>query len=64
MTEALNYTAPGLPDHPVMVITTPAILNAARTHFNCPDMVGVELENGGPLGTTASHWVQPLALWR
>ena len=32
----------------------------ARTYFNCPTLVGVELENQGGTGTMISHWEKRL----
>ena len=28
----------------------------ARIHYDCPDIHGVELENGGGEGTASAHW--------
>jgi hypothetical protein len=38
------------------IIVSPKALDAARKHFNCPDMKGIELENQGGEGTLGSHW--------
>jgi leishmanolysin len=38
------------------LIITPKVLEAARRHFNCSDLIGVELENQGGSGTAGSHW--------
>ena len=37
-------------------IITPKVVAAARKHFNCPTLDGVELENQGGSGTAGSHW--------
>lgn len=37
-------------------IITPRVVQAARKHFNCEKIIGVELENQGGSGTTGSHW--------
>lgn len=37
-------------------ITTPAVRSFVRSHFNCPTMVGAQLEDGGGAGTSGSHW--------
>jgi hypothetical protein len=38
------------------MIITPKVVEAARRHFNCSDLIGVELENQGGTGTAGSHW--------
>jgi hypothetical protein len=38
------------------IIVSPKALEAARKHFNCPDLKGIELENQGGQGTLGSHW--------
>ena len=30
----------------------------ARIHFDCPSIIGVEIENQGGGGTASSHWEQ------
>jgi hypothetical protein len=56
VTTIVTYTSPGLPDHNVTMIVTPKVLEVATQYYGCDSMVGVELENGGSAGTTASHW--------
>ena len=34
----------------------PEVLNYAKTFYNCPNLVGIPLENDGGEGTTGSHW--------
>ena len=34
----------------------PALLAYARTYFNCPNVVGVEMEDEGGAGSAGSHW--------
>jgi hypothetical protein len=38
------------------MIITPKVVEAAKKHFNCDDVQGVELENQGGQGTENSHW--------
>jgi hypothetical protein len=38
------------------LIKSPKVLAAAKKHFNCDSMVGLELENQGGEGTAGSHW--------
>lgn len=38
------------------LIKTPKVLEAAKKHFNCNSLKGVELENQGGAGTVGSHW--------
>ena len=38
------------------LITSPNVLKAAKKHFGCSDIEGIELENQGGTGTTGSHW--------
>jgi hypothetical protein len=35
---------------------SPKVLEAAKKHFNCQDVDGVEYENQGGLGTAGEHW--------
>jgi hypothetical protein len=44
------------------LINTPKVLATARKHFNCPNVVGVELENQGGEGTVGSHWEERVML--
>mmetsp|Transcript_6768 Transcript_6768/g.9851 ORF Transcript_6768/g.9851 Transcript_6768/m.9851 type:complete len:1041 (-) Transcript_6768:35-3157(-) len=44
--------------HTLQKLVLPTVLEKARTHFNCPTLNGVELENGGGSGTAGSHWEQ------
>ena len=37
-------------------IILPEVVNYARTYFNCPNIQGVPLENGGGEGSAGSHW--------
>jgi hypothetical protein len=37
-------------------IITPKVLAAAKKHYNCENITGVELENQGGQGTVSSHW--------
>lgn len=39
----------------VRMIKTPTVLEIARTHFNCPTLQGIELEDMDG-GSTGSHW--------
>ena len=38
------------------LITSPNVLKAAKKHFGCSDIEGIELENQGGSGTSGSHW--------
>lgn len=38
------------------LLAYPKTLAAAKNHFNCSSLLGVELENQGGSGTAASHW--------
>jgi hypothetical protein len=38
------------------IIISPKALAAARKHFNCSTMQGIELEDQGGVGTAGSHW--------
>ena len=43
----------------VAKITTPRVLAAVRAHFNCPIMLGAEIEGENPtglLGSAGAHW--------
>lgn len=44
------------------IIVSPKALEAARKHFNCPELRGIELENQGGLGTIGSHWESRIML--
>lgn len=37
-------------------IRSPNVLAHAREYFNCPDMDGVPVEDGGGSGSAGSHW--------
>jgi leishmanolysin len=37
-------------------IITPKVIEAAKKHYNCDSIDGVELENQGGSGTSGSHW--------
>jgi len=52
----LNRTDGDLPPHPVSLIATPKLTEAARNYFNCPSLEGLELEDQGGAGTAGSHW--------
>ncbi|GAA54636.1 leishmanolysin-like peptidase, partial [Clonorchis sinensis] len=41
---------------PVWTLKTPHVLEYAKTHFNCPTLDGVDLENEGGSGTAISHF--------
>jgi len=43
-------------DLPKKMIVTPKVVNAARKHFGCNNLEGVELEDQGGEGTKNSHW--------
>lgn len=38
------------------MIITPKVVAAAKKHFNCSEVTGVELEDLGGAGTAGSHW--------
>ena len=38
------------------LITSPNVLNAAKKHFGCSKIEGIELENQGESGTIGAHW--------
>ncbi|KAH9601596.1 Peptidase M8 [Trypanosoma melophagium] len=40
----------------VRLVTTPAVVSAARNHLNCATLDGVELEDEGGSGTAWTHW--------
>jgi hypothetical protein len=40
----------------IKYITTPKVVEKARAHFNCQDLIGVPLEFNGGAGTAGSHW--------
>ncbi|CAL8069022.1 unnamed protein product [Calicophoron daubneyi] len=46
----------------IKVLRTPALLAAAREHFNCPTLDGVDLENQGGPGTSSSHFEKRLTV--
>lgn len=39
-----------------LVIKTPKVVQAAKRHFGCDSITGVELENQGGEGTVGNHW--------
>ncbi|XP_064398693.1 leishmanolysin-like peptidase isoform X2 [Halichondria panicea] len=49
-------TRNGLVEHNVSLLITPNAVEQARIHYDCPDIHGVELENGGGEGTASAHW--------
>lgn len=44
----------------VQLVQTPRVLRAARQHFGCPTLDGVEIEDMGGSGTAGSHWKKRL----
>lgn len=38
------------------MIITPKVVSAARKHFGCSSLQGIELEDQGGMGTALSHW--------
>lgn len=46
---------PGLQKE-VKIVKTPRVLEAARHHFGCDTLDGVEIEDMGGSGTAGSHW--------
>jgi hypothetical protein len=44
------------------MVTTPKVLAAAKKHFGCDNLKGVELENQGGEGTEGSHWEERVML--
>ena len=38
------------------LLCTPKVVQAARKHFNCSSIKGIELENQGIEGSIGSHW--------
>ena len=38
------------------ILAGPKLLSAAKHHFNCDNIDGIELENSGGTGTAGSHW--------
>ncbi|XP_064398055.1 uncharacterized protein LOC135344730 isoform X3 [Halichondria panicea] len=51
-------TRDGLVNHEVTLLVTPNVVEQARLHYNCSNIIGVELENQGGEGTAGSHWEQ------
>jgi leishmanolysin len=39
-----------------IMIKTPKVVAAAKKHFGCNNVIGVELENQGGVGTMTNHW--------
>ena len=37
-------------------LKSPNVIKVAKKYFNCSEIVGVELENDGSVGTVGSHW--------
>jgi leishmanolysin len=50
----MQAPADGSPN--ITKLVTPTLVAAARQHFACPTLDGVELENAGGDGTALSHW--------
>eukprot|EP01116_Phalansterium_solitarium_P004836 TRINITY_DN15_c4_g1_i1.p1 TRINITY_DN15_c4_g1~~TRINITY_DN15_c4_g1_i1.p1 ORF type:complete len:787 (+),score=274.43 TRINITY_DN15_c4_g1_i1:247-2607(+) len=46
----------------VLKIVTPNVVQAARNHFGCPTLDGLELEDGGAAGTAGQHWEKRILL--
>ncbi|XP_062312727.1 leishmanolysin-like peptidase isoform X1 [Osmerus eperlanus] len=46
--------------HEVHVLVTPRVVEEARSHFGCPILEGMELENQGGMGTELNHWEKRL----
>lgn len=44
------------------LLAYPKVLEKAKKHFNCSEILGVELENQGGQGTAASHWESRIML--
>ncbi|XP_023693573.1 leishmanolysin-like peptidase [Paramormyrops kingsleyae] len=44
----------------VHLLVTPRVVREARSHFHCPFLEGMELENQGGLGTELNHWEKRL----
>jgi leishmanolysin len=44
------------------MVSTPKVVAAARKHFGCPTMKGVETEDQGGDGTEGSHWEERVML--
>ncbi len=42
--------------HTVNLMVTERVVEEGRTHFGCPTLEGVELENQGGDATELSHW--------
>eukprot|EP01116_Phalansterium_solitarium_P024611 TRINITY_DN9059_c0_g1_i1.p1 TRINITY_DN9059_c0_g1~~TRINITY_DN9059_c0_g1_i1.p1 ORF type:complete len:722 (-),score=202.35 TRINITY_DN9059_c0_g1_i1:178-2343(-) len=40
----------------IQTMISPRVAQFAREHFNCPSMIGMELEDNGASGTAGSHW--------
>jgi len=40
------------------IMILPKVIEAAKKHFNCPTLDGVELEDQGSSGSAGSHWEQ------
>ena len=38
------------------LLATPKVIEAAKKHFNCSTLQGIELENQGGEGTLLNHW--------
>jgi hypothetical protein len=32
------------------------VVETVQKHFNCTDLIGLPLEDGGSTGTSSSHW--------
>lgn len=47
--------------HATTQVVTPAVVAAARAHFGCATLDGLELEDQGGSGTAGSHWEKRLA---
>ena len=45
-----------------LVMVTPKVVEAARKHFGCDSLVGVELEDQGGQGSVGAHWESRIML--
>ena len=38
------------------MLSTPKLMETARSYYGCPNVQGMEVENDGQPGTIGSHW--------
>jgi hypothetical protein len=38
------------------LLSTPKLMETARSYYGCPNVQGMEVENDGQPGTIGSHW--------